>query len=129
MPMKLWFAALLLAACTSMADAREIALSFDDAPRSDTPMMTGTARAQKLIAALKAAGVEDTIFLAVPQGLPPDVADRLRAYAAADHLIANHSNTHPSLNELASGAYLADVAVADKLLRTCRAFAPGTAFP
>ena len=45
------------------AFAREIALTFDDAPTPDSALMTGRERTTKLIAALKKSQVRDALFM------------------------------------------------------------------
>jgi peptidoglycan/xylan/chitin deacetylase (PgdA/CDA1 family) len=44
------------------AVAREIALTFDDAPTPDSVLMTGAERTAKLITALQQADVRDAVF-------------------------------------------------------------------
>jgi peptidoglycan/xylan/chitin deacetylase (PgdA/CDA1 family) len=119
--------ALILA--ISPAFAREIALSFDDAPTNDTALMTGEERTARLIAALKAANVEQAVFYAIPKGRPAGELTRLQAYADAGHLIANHSNTHRNLKALTAEEYLADIAAADAILKGMKGFRPWYRFP
>src|SRR5262245_28917770 len=127
--MKCLVLALTMALACTTANAREIALSFDDAPIPDSAMMTGSARAEKLVATLKAANVKEAVFFAVPHDLPPDAAARLKRYAAAGHLIANHTNTHLGLNESTAEEYLAEIIAADKLLRSLPNFRAWFRFP
>jgi peptidoglycan-N-acetylglucosamine deacetylase len=111
------------------ADAREIALTFDDAPIPDSPLMTGEARTPMLIEALKNAGVEQAAFFATPKDLSPSGKARLIAYAHAGHIIANHSRTHPNLRNMTADAYLADIAEADGILRDLPNFRAWFRFP
>lgn len=108
-------AALTFVAAT--AQAREIALSFDDAPIEDSPIMAGEVRTQKLIETLKAADVAQAVFFATPKDHTPSDQRRLRALANAGHLIANHTRRHPNLRDMTPEAYLAEIADADRLLR------------
>jgi peptidoglycan-N-acetylglucosamine deacetylase len=110
---------------------REIALSFDDAPRSGSSIMSGAERGRRLLAGLAAAGTGPVVFFAnTGEGrLDGEGGARLQAYADAGHLIANHSATHPHLNGMEPAAYLADVAEADRALRRYATFRPWFRFP
>jgi peptidoglycan/xylan/chitin deacetylase (PgdA/CDA1 family) len=111
------------------AIAREIAITFDDAPTNDTAYMKGDERTKRLIAALKAAGIEQTVFFAIPRSRAQAELARLAAYVAAGHLIANHSNTHRNLKALTADEYLADIAAADVALKGMQNFRPWFRFP
>lgn len=90
-------------------DVRRIAITLDDAPKA--PGARGDwDRAKALIAAL--AEMEVTAaFFATTKGLQtvPDGHERLARYAAAGHLIANHTHTHPRLDDVTADAFLSDV--------------------
>lgn len=127
-----FFASLILTAALAFAgaaDAREIAITFDDAPMPDSAIMTGEVRTPILIEALKKAGVEQAAFFAVPRSRTSVELARLTAYARAGHLIANHSNTHRNLRDLTAEEYLADIAAADAILKTMPNFRPWFRFP
>lgn len=121
--------ALVLLVVPGGAQAREIALSFDDAPRPANALLTVEQRSIRLIGALERAGVEQAVFFANSGRIDREGADRLRAYARAGHLIANHSATHPHLRSLEADAYLADIADADRVLRDYPNFRPWYRFP
>jgi peptidoglycan-N-acetylglucosamine deacetylase len=109
--------------------AREIALSFDDAPRPANALLTVEQRADRLISALRRAGVEQAVFFANSARIDQEGADRLRAYARAGHLIANHSATHRHLRAIEAEAYLEDIADADRVLRDYPNFRRWYRFP
>jgi peptidoglycan-N-acetylglucosamine deacetylase len=109
-------AAALFSVCGEAA-AKELALSFDDAPLPDSDLMTGDARAEAIISGLAEAGVPRVVFFANPGRPTPNGESRLRRYAAAGHFLANHSLTHPNLDDLTAEDYLANVAAADAQLR------------
>ncbi len=111
------------------AAAREIALSFDDAPRPGSALLSGPDRAAALIAGLEQAGVDQAVFFANSERVDAEGEARLRAYAAAGHLIANHSATHRNLRNLSAEEYLADIAAADGVLRPLPGFRPWFRFP
>ncbi|WP_299592082.1 polysaccharide deacetylase family protein [uncultured Tateyamaria sp.] len=99
-------------------ERREIALSFDDAPRLDGTLLSGTDRTSRLIAELARAGVEGAGFFVLAGNITKaeNGAERLRAYQAAGHFLANHTDTHPSLSRTSAEEFLADVDVASEAL-------------
>lgn len=111
------------------AEARELALTFDDAPRRDSALMQGPARAEAIVEGLRRARVEQAVFFANSDRMDAEGRRRLRAYAAAGHVIANHSATHPHLRDLTAERFLADVAAADRALRPLPNFRPWFRFP
>lgn len=88
--------------------AREIALTFDDAPTPDSVLMTGAERTEKLIAALKQAGVPDALFFIKADYINPQTATRLKQYADAGFHLASHSFSHQSANQQSVEAYMLD---------------------
>src|SRR5690606_4363317 len=60
--------------------AREIAITFDDAPTPDSALMTGLERTKKLIAALQKANVPDALFYVKADYINPQTAARLEQY-------------------------------------------------
>lgn len=115
MVVRLLLALLLLlpAACSTVhaeQPQKQIAITFDDAPLPDGPLFSGTERAKRLIAALKAADVDQAaIFVTTGNIKGPADEARIRDYAAAGHVLANHSHSHPWLKEVGPAAYLADI--------------------
>ena len=103
----------LLAAMPAAAQDKTIAFSFDDVPRAAGAFFTPDERAIRLIAGLAEGGVAQAGFFITPGNLDTPAgtggADRIRAYVAAGHVIANHSFSHRSLNDLTAADYLADV--------------------
>jgi peptidoglycan/xylan/chitin deacetylase (PgdA/CDA1 family) len=109
---------------------REIAFTFDDAPMPDSQYMTGPARTERLIAALARADVNGAMIFSVGDPASSEQGRaRLAAYAAAGHVIANHSNTHRSANRMSAEEFLADVGQADVTLRPMPGFRPFFRFP
>lgn len=128
-----FLAALLLAACTTAAPARDkrIALTFDDIPRDRGPWLTDDERTARLIAELRKADVEQAAFFLNPGRIPakPGAEARIAAYVAAGHVIANHSASHPHLNVTEPGAYLADIDAATAWLMGRDGYRPWFRFP
>lgn len=127
--------ALLLAsispAVATETRAKRIALSFDDVPRSPGPWLGEDERSIRLIAALRRAGVAQAAFFLNPGHIEerPGAIDRIDAYVAAGHVIANHSFTHPKLGNTDVADYIADIDAADAWLRGHDGFRPWFRFP
>lgn len=120
---------LAVVAWVGTAEARELALSFDDAPRRGSPLMRGPERAERIIEGLRQAGAAQAVFFANSDRIDAEGARRLRAYATAGHVTANHSATHPHLRDLEPERFLEDVAAADRVLRAMPGFRPWFRFP
>ncbi len=105
------FLLLLLTACccfSPFVHAREIALTFDDAPTPDSALMTGAERTQKLIDALKQAKVPDALIFVKAGNISPQTASRLQHYTDAGFHLANHSFAHQSANQMNINSYAED---------------------
>ena len=115
----LFLGLLLLGGCatptarTSATIGKRIALTFDDAPRRPGAFLSQEDRTKRLIASLKRAHVRQAAFFVNP-GAVADPAragaeERIAAYAAAGHLLANHGWSHLRLKDTPVDAYLADL--------------------
>lgn len=128
----LW-AALLVLAAPLTAQEKRIALTFDDVPRGAGAFFTPDARAKRLIAALREAGVAQAAFFVTTSGLDaPDGAGgeaRIAAYVAAGHVIANHSHAHMHLDATPAEDYLADLDRAAAWLNGRPGYRPWFRFP
>jgi peptidoglycan/xylan/chitin deacetylase (PgdA/CDA1 family) len=109
---------------------RQIALTFDDAPRSDGGFFSGEERTSRLIRELKLAGVEEAMFFVKTAQIRSESdRERLRQYTDAGHRLANHSHSHLWLNRTESSEYIADIAVASKILANFEHYDPFYRFP
>ena len=113
---------LLLVTSWSGAEAQKrIAFTFDDVPRGRGAFFTPDERTKRLIAGLKKGGVKQAGFYLVPGQIGHDDGiggeQRIAAYVAAGHVIADHSFTHPHLNELSVADYMANVDKAEAWLK------------
>ena len=110
---------------------KRIALTFDDVPRGPGAFYTPAERTTRLIAALRAGGVRQAAFFANPGriGLKNDGAARLATYAAAGHVIADHSFSHRDLRSMPADAFLADIDKAEAWLKGRRNYRPWFRFP
>ncbi|RFB04820.1 polysaccharide deacetylase family protein [Parvularcula marina] len=90
---------------------RRIALTYDDGPREDGRVFTGDERATALIAALKGVEAGPVAFFVTTDGFDqlPGGKARMERYAAAGHLIGNHSHTHQWAHRVSAEDYLADI--------------------
>ena len=125
---------LVLAAAPAAAqDGKRIALSFDDVPRHPGGFMTPDERAIALIGGLHQAGVEQAAFFVTTGNLDHDYGKggeaRIRAYAAAGHVIGNHSHSHTWLWNGDVAAYIADLDRAEAWLADKPGKRPWYRFP
>lgn len=122
-----------LTALGSASEQRRIALSFDDVPRFAGGFFTPDQRAIRLIAALDRAGVDQAGFFVTTGNLQKTHGaggeDRIRAYVAAGHVIANHSHSHQWLSRTEVSEYLADLDVAEAWLDGRAGHRPWFRFP
>lgn len=125
--------AVIVYAIPAQAQDKRIALTFDDVPRAAGAFFTPDERSEKLLDALKEAGVEQAAFFVTPGRLAtPDGAGgeaRIAAYIAAGHVIANHSFSHTHLRETAADDYLADIDRAQGWLVGRPSYRPWFRFP
>ncbi|MFC6632414.1 polysaccharide deacetylase family protein [Microbulbifer taiwanensis] len=106
----------LLLAFSSIAQAKELAITFDDAPRSANGFFDGPTRAKTLLAELQRHKIAQVAFFSVSQKLDREGMQRLQAYSDAGHIIANHTHSHPDFNQLSLLEYTDNVDRADELL-------------
>jgi len=96
--------------------AKEISLSFDDAPRLNSGYFDGVTRTNKIIENLQKAKVKraafyiNTIRLNSNNGL-----ERIKKYKEAGHLIGNHTHSHIDIRSEGLENYKADFMLADKI--------------
>jgi peptidoglycan/xylan/chitin deacetylase (PgdA/CDA1 family) len=89
--------------------AKEISLSFDDAPRPDTAYLKGAERTKKLLASLKTSKVDKVIIYANGNKvLGENELQRLKDYKMAGHLVGNHTFSHPSAKKVTKEEFLSD---------------------
>jgi peptidoglycan/xylan/chitin deacetylase (PgdA/CDA1 family) len=120
---------LLVVFSTKTVVAQEIALTFDDAPRGDTAKFDGATRAKKILAALNKAEVREAAFLANSERIDEEGKSRLFKYAAAGHLIGNHTHSHPDINTTDATSYVKDIVAADDNLSAFPGFWRAFRFP
>lgn len=110
-------------------NAQEIALTFDDAPRSDGGLYKGLKRSEILIDKLKQYNVPQVAFFANSAKLDAVGELRLKMYGQAGHIIANHSHTHPHIHDVGVEIFIADIKKAHEALSGLPKFRPWFRFP
>ena len=126
----LFIASLLFCLCfSSVSMAKQIAFTFDDAPRQANGYFDGPTRAKKLIKELKDHGIKQAAFFATTSHLNEEGKARLKAYANAGHIIANHTHTHPDINKTILVAYLEEITTAHNQIKDYPNFKPWFRFP
>ena len=129
----LLFLLLLITSWSGAEAQKRIALSFDDVPRGRGAFFAPDERTKRLIANLKKAKVKQAAFFVVPGQLGHDDGiggeERIAAYVAAGHVIANHSFTHRHLNEMAAAEYVADIDKAETWLKGRKGHRPWFRYP
>lgn len=127
----LWALMFLAACATTPVGEKRIALTFDDIPRDRGAWLDDDERARRLIAGLREAGVEQAAFFLNPGRIAekPGAETRIAAYAAAGHVLANHTATHPHLNVTEPAAYLAEIDAAEAWLKDRPGYRPWFRFP
>lgn len=118
-----------IASLSSLANSKEIAITFDDSPRFARGYFDGQVRADKLIKNLKDHNVKEVAFYSVSKQLDEEGTKRLNKYAAAGHIIANHTHTHPNFNKVTFNEYKEDFLKADKELSKFQNFKKWFRFP
>jgi peptidoglycan/xylan/chitin deacetylase (PgdA/CDA1 family) len=116
----LLFALLLITSWSGAEAQKRIAFTFDDVPRGRGAFFTPDERTIRLIAGLHKGGIKQAAFYLVPGQIGHDDGlggeHRIEAYVAAGHVIADHSFTHPHLNELSVADYMANIDKAEAWL-------------
>jgi peptidoglycan/xylan/chitin deacetylase (PgdA/CDA1 family) len=109
--------------------AQEIALTFDDAPMGNGPLYSGLERTSKIIDKLKTNGALQVAFFVVTGNIDSIGSIRLKQYAAAGHLLANHTHTHEWIRNIGTKNYIAGIIRADSILRKMPGFRPWFRYP
>ena len=101
----------------AQAGEKRIALTFDDGPTKDGPLLSGEERTAMLIAALEKSGVDQAAFFITTKNLTKEPSrQRVHDYAAAGHVIANHSDQHVWAHKTEVADYVADIDLAEEKL-------------
>lgn len=110
-------------------NAPRIAITIDDFDIQDTPLLSGEARSQAILAALDRFGVQAAGFPAGKLVDSESGARYLRDWSAAGHILGNHSYSHPRFERLDSAAAVAELLKCESLLSPYRTFRKMFRFP
>ena len=110
---------------------KRIAFSFDDTPRGAGGLVDLKKRPALLVDALRRGGVRQAVFFANPGRINSgsDHEAIFKAYAAAGHLVANHTNDHPALSRVSAESYLANIDKAEEWLKKQPNYRPWFRYP
>ncbi|HLE11657.1 MAG: hypothetical protein A2504_00495 [Bdellovibrionales bacterium RIFOXYD12_FULL_39_22] len=108
----------ILTSILVVAHAKEIALTFDDAPMGTSWHFESSARTEILIKKLKGLGVPPVIIFAnaCNREDSASVILQLTKYKDAGHLIGNHTCSHPRLDDIGFEKYIKNIEQNEKLL-------------
>ena len=101
-----------------LAYSKEIAITFDDSPRHAKGYFDGNTRSKKLIDELRSHQVKQVAFFSVSDRLNKEGIERLNRYAKAGHIIANHTHSHPNINQLTLENFSKDFLMAHNKLKS-----------
>ncbi len=109
---------MLLIGMIKHVSAIEIALSFDDAPFHSSAHFKSADRTAELIKQLKKLNIPPVMIFAAPcRGKDTSISVlQLKTYVDAGHLIANHTCSHPRLDDVGYDQFTKDIAHGEKLL-------------
>ena len=119
---------ILLTFTVSVTRAREVALTFDDCPRKEGPVLDPIDRDHKIVAALKEANITAAFFCNSPARGARGI-ERIKYFADHGHLIANHTADHPDINKISISDFLKNIDSADSKLKGFPNFRKWFRFP
>ncbi len=109
---------------------KKIALTYDDGPLGDGPRFSGRERTDALISQWAEAETGPVAFFVTTRRLDQtEGVDRIVDYAAAGHLIANHSDQHNHASRTSLEDYISDIDRAEARLSIFENRRPWFRFP
>lgn len=95
----------------SKSDDKRIAFSFDDVPRDPGAFLRDGERPGLLLEAMRHGGIEQAAFFVNPGRITDsdDDAETVLRYAAAGHVLANHTAHHSKLSAVSAQKFLTDI--------------------
>lgn len=125
---KFYVLLLILFSVYTSQENKQIALTFDDAPRSGE-YFSVQERTDKLLKALDDSGAGQVMFFVTTKRLNEQTTPILDQYVKKNHLIANHSENHLWLHKTDIATYKNDFLTAHAKLKDYKTFKPFFRFP
>jgi peptidoglycan/xylan/chitin deacetylase (PgdA/CDA1 family) len=98
--------------------AKEISISFDDAPNNGSQYYSGIQRTNALVKSLNEAKVSRAAFYLNPVRMKSsEYLERVKSYALAGHALGNHSYDHPNLKDVGADAFIENIQKAHSLIK------------
>lgn len=120
---------LCVVACSATPnEIKQIAITFDDAPRGDS-VLSGNERTAMLIDSLEKANVKKAMFFLTTRGINDKTINRINAYQNAGHSIAHHSHQHRWLHKTDLAVYQQDFETAHNIIKNYPNFKAFFRFP
>ncbi len=120
----------LIIICSNITYAKEISISFDDAPMRSMAFYSGGQRTIQLIKTLKEKNVDEVIFYVNPGKIKkPEDLKRLQLYHKAGHLIGNHTFNHLSASKSSTKDFIDSVIKTDQFLKKNKLLSPYFRYP
>lgn len=120
----------LIALSVIPISAQEIALTFDDTPTQHREYQNGFERTEILIKKFRESNIPQVAFFVVTSRMDSLGKARLKLYADAGHIIANHSHLHSDIHRMGGVEnYIQDINKADTILKDLPGFMPWFRFP
>ncbi|QFT53249.1 polysaccharide deacetylase family protein [Microbulbifer sp. THAF38] len=123
---------LLLIICLIISpalNAKQLAITFDDALHEAAGYFDGPTRAKTLIENLEKHQIGQVAFFSTTQFLDQEGLERMRLYDEAGHIIGNHTHSHPNFLETELSTYQQEFLQAHQLLQQFDNFKPYFRFP
>ncbi len=118
----------LLISSSQLDASKQIALTFDDAPRPPTSL-NNQQRTDLMLKSLKNSGVKQVMFFVTTKHVNPNTQPMLDQYVKAGHLIGNHSDQHLWLHKTELEVYQQDFLKAHEQIKAYGTFEPLFRFP
>ncbi|WP_444892622.1 polysaccharide deacetylase family protein [Microbulbifer sp. JMSA004] len=112
-----------------VVNAKQLAITFDDAPRKADGYFDGPTRAKTLIESLEQHKIGKVAFFSNTQSFDKEGLERMHRYDKAGHIIGNHTHSHPNFLETGLSTYQEDFLQAHQLLQQFDNFKPYFRFP
>jgi len=124
-------ALLCMLTLSGLAPAQNIALTFDDGPKTEKDaILSPNERNSLLLKKLDDAGVKSALFVTL-HGIPNDGFSLIKEWGEKGHLIGNHSASHLSLSNDSIGLdfFEHDLLVCDSVIRVLPGYSKLFRFP